>query len=35
MDKPQAQAAKGDVITDDFAPADVYDVMGKDARRRK
>src|SRR5215510_2515421 len=35
MDKPQAQAANGDVITDDFAPADVYDVMGKDPRRRR
>ena len=37
LDKPQAQAhaAKGDVITDDFAPADVYDVMGKDPRRQK
>jgi spermidine synthase len=29
MDKPQSQAAGGDVITDDFAPADVYDVMGR------
>jgi spermidine synthase len=37
LDKPQAQAhaAKGDVITDDFAPADVYDVMGKEPRRQK
>ena len=35
MDKPQAQAAGGDVITDDFAPADVYDVMGRDLRRKK
>jgi spermidine synthase len=37
LDRPQAEAhaAKGDVITDDFAPADVYDVMGKDPRRRK
>ena len=35
MDKPQSQAATGDIITDDFAPADVYDVMGKDPRRRK
>ena len=32
MDKPQSQAATGDIITDDFAPADVYDVMGKDPR---
>ena len=35
MDKPQAQAAGGDLITDDFAPADVYDVMGRDLRRKK
>jgi spermidine synthase len=35
MDKPQAQAANGDLITDDFAPADVYDVIGKDPQRRK
>jgi spermidine synthase len=35
LDKPQSQAASGDVITDDFAPADVYDVMGRDLRRRR
>jgi spermidine synthase len=35
MDKPQSQAVGGDVITDDFAPADVYDVMGRDLRRKK
>ena len=35
MDTPRAQAANGDVITDDFAPADVYDVMGREPRRRK
>jgi spermidine synthase len=37
LDRPQAEAhaAKGDVITDDFAPADVYDVMGKEPRRQK
>jgi hypothetical protein len=29
---PQSQAAGGDVITDDFAPADVYDVMGRELR---
>jgi hypothetical protein len=29
------KAAKADIITDDFAPADVYDVMGKDPRHRK
>jgi hypothetical protein len=35
LEQPHLQAANGDVITDDFAPADVYDVIGKDARRRK
>src|SRR5262245_59088581 len=35
MDNPRLQAASGDVITDDFAPADVYDVLGKDPRRRR
>jgi spermidine synthase len=35
MNNPQSQAAGGDVITDDFAPADVYDVMGRDLRRKK
>jgi spermidine synthase len=34
MDRPLAQAG-GDLITDDFAPADVYDVMGDRARRKK
>jgi spermidine synthase len=35
MDKPLSQAANGDVITDDFAPADVYDVTGERVRRKK
>jgi len=35
MDNPRSQAANGDVITDDFAPADAYDVIGKDPRRRR
>jgi len=34
LDQRQAQAAGGDLITDDFAPADVYDVIGKNARKR-
>jgi len=34
MDKPQTQAAAGDLITDDFAPADLYDVLGKELRKR-
>ncbi|MFL6796991.1 MAG: spermidine synthase [Xanthobacteraceae bacterium] len=33
-DSRPSQAAKADLITDDFAPADVYDVMGKEQRRR-
>jgi hypothetical protein len=33
--KPPAAAAKADLITDDFAPADVYDVMGERVRNRK
>jgi spermidine synthase len=32
--RPQ-QAATADIITDDFAPADVYDIRGKDPRRRR
>jgi predicted membrane-bound spermidine synthase len=35
MEKPELAAAHGDLITDDFAPADVYDVMGERTRRRK
>jgi predicted membrane-bound spermidine synthase len=34
IDHPPSQIAAGDIITDDFAPADVYDVMGKEPRRR-
>jgi spermidine synthase len=33
-EKPHAQAG-GDLITDDFAPADVYDVIGDRNRRKK
>ena len=35
IDKPRPQAAGGDVITDDFAPADIYDVLGRELRRRR
>jgi spermidine synthase len=35
VEKPRSQTARGDIITDDFAPADVYDVIGKDPRRRR
>jgi len=34
LEQLRSQAAQGDVITDDFAPADVYDVIGKNARRK-
>jgi predicted membrane-bound spermidine synthase len=34
IDNPPSQIV-GDIITDDFAPVDVYDVMGKDSRRRE
>ena len=34
LEQPRSQAANGDVITDDFAPADIYDVIGKNARRK-
>ena len=30
----QSQSA-AEIITDDFAPADIYDVMGRDVRRRQ
>jgi hypothetical protein len=35
MEQAQLQAADGSVITDDFAPADVYDAMATDVRRRR
>ena len=35
MEHAQLQAADGSVITDDFAPADVYDAMATDVRRRR
>jgi predicted membrane-bound spermidine synthase len=34
MDKPPAQAGKGDLLTDDFAPAYVYEVTEERARRK-
>jgi spermidine synthase len=34
MDYIQSQSA-AEIITDDFAPADIYDVMGRDLRRRQ
>jgi spermidine synthase len=35
MDNPQSQAAGGVLITDDFAPVNLYDTMGKDPPKRK
>ena len=35
LDKLPAAAAGADLITDDFAPADIYDVMGDRPKRRK
>ncbi len=29
------QAASADLITDDFAPADIYDVIGERPQRKK
>lgn len=33
--KPPSEAAKANLITDDFAPADVYDVMGERIKKKK
>jgi predicted membrane-bound spermidine synthase len=33
--KAEVQAAKGEIITDDFSPADIYDVIGKEQRRQR
>jgi spermidine synthase len=35
MEKPQAEAEGGVLITDDFAPVNLYDTMGPDRGRRK
>jgi predicted membrane-bound spermidine synthase len=35
MEQPHLQAANGSVITDDFAPADIYDAMATDVRRKR
>jgi hypothetical protein len=35
MTNPQAEAEKGELITDDFAPVNLYDTIGKDRPRRK
>ncbi len=35
LDKPPPEAAKADLITDDFAPADIYDATSDRPRKRK
>jgi spermidine synthase len=35
MENPQSQAARGDLITDDFAPVNLYDTIGRERARRK
>jgi spermidine synthase len=35
LDKPPLEAAKADLITDDFAPADIYDATSDRPRKRK
>jgi spermidine synthase len=35
MDYPQSQAASGVLITDDFAPVNLYDAIGKERPKRK
>jgi spermidine synthase len=35
MENPQSQAADGALITDDFAPVNLYDTIGKERPRRK
>ena len=35
MDNPRAQAAQGELITDDFAPVNLYDTIGRERPKRK
>ena len=35
MDNPRAQAAQGALITDDFAPVNLYDAIGRERPKRK
>jgi spermidine synthase len=35
MDDPASQADRGELITDDFAPVNLYDTIGRDRPRRK
>jgi spermidine synthase len=34
LDNPKAQAAGGDLITDDFAPVNLYDTIGRDRPKK-
>jgi len=35
MDDPRSQAAQGELITDDFAPVNLYDAIGRERPKRK
>ena len=35
MAKPQSEAEGGDLLTDDFAPVNLYDTIGRQPRRRR
>jgi len=35
MEDPTSQAARGELITDDFAPVNLYDAIGRERPRRK
>jgi spermidine synthase len=35
MDNPASQAAGGEIITDDFAPVNLYDTIGRQPRRKR
>jgi spermidine synthase len=35
MENPRAQAAQGELITDDFAPVNLYDAIGRERPKRK
>jgi spermidine synthase len=35
MDNPRSQAARGELITDDFAPVNLYDTIGRGRPKRK
>jgi hypothetical protein len=35
MENPRAQAVGGELLTDDFAPVNLYDTMGDERQRKK